>query len=85
MPSSSKQGYILRKLLIMLVFTKDYITHDFYWQIYQSQLKVYEQYLEMKDKKKFKDKTKEWWKDTIGIDLTRLTDYEKLIKKHGAN
>ncbi len=82
MPSSSKQGYILRKLLIMLVFTKEYIEHDFYWQVYQSQLQVYKKYLEMKDKKKFRNKTQEWWKDTIGMDLTRLTDYENLIKKH---
>lgn len=81
-PTSSKQGYILRKLLIMLVFTKGFIEHDFYWQVYKSQLKVYEQYQDMKDKKKYLDKPQDWWKDTIGIDLEKLKEYQQLLIKH---
>lgn len=80
-PGSSKQGYILRKLLIMLVFSKGFLDHRYYWDVHNGQLKVYQNYLNMKSKKRYQDKTKEWWKDTIGINISEISKYEKLVKK----
>ena len=77
-PGNSKQGYILRKLLIMLVFSPGELDHEFYRDVLETQKRVYHQYLIMKNKKKYKDNSFEWWKDSIGIDLNHLDYYENL-------
>jgi alanyl-tRNA synthetase len=81
-PGNSKQGYILRKLLVMFVFTQGVLEHDYYWDIYKGQIKLYKNYLEMKGKKRYQDKTREWWKDTIGIDVDNIEQYNYLLSKH---
>jgi alanyl-tRNA synthetase len=69
-PSNLMQGYVLRKLL-RLCYKKGFkIDHKFYYDEIERQRKIFERYEKLKVK--HKDKSKEWWFDTHGIDLAEL-------------
>lgn len=66
-PSNTKQGYILRKLLRLCYSEKIQIDHEFYNDEIKRQDKIIQKYNKLKDR--HKDKSKEWWMDTMGVDL----------------
>ena len=66
-PSNNKQGYILKKLLRLCHKNEVVIDHDFYRDEVVRQEKILVKWDRLKDK--HKDKSKEWWWDTHGIDL----------------
>ena len=66
-PSYVKQGYILRKLLRMCYVGKIKIEHPFYDDEIKRQERNISKWNWLKDK--HKDKSKDWWWNTHGIDL----------------
>jgi len=66
-PSNTKQGYVLRKLLRICYQREIVINHDFYEDEVKRQEKIYSRWLKLKNK--HSDKSKEWWWDTMGIDI----------------
>jgi len=68
-PSNKEQGYILRKLLRELYKADSNWDNKYFLEERERQDKVIERYDRLKDKKKYKDKTKEWWLDTMGADV----------------
>lgn len=66
-PGNNKQGYILKKLLRLCHKNGVTIDHDFYRDEVVRQEKILVKWERLKDK--HKDKPKEWWWDTHGIDL----------------
>ena len=71
-PSNLKQGYVLRKLLRELNKQGGNIDHPFFVQEIERQAKITEKYNRLKDK--YKDKPKEWWFDTHGIDINEIEE-----------
>ena len=69
-PSNLRQGYILRKLLRLAYKKGIVIDHIFYIKEVERQKKLLENYNKLKYK--YKDKPKEWWFDTHGIDLDEI-------------
>lgn len=69
-PGPKKQGYILRKLLRMLVIKGGTIEHEFFESEKLRQDKLMVKYERLKNK--HKDKSLEWWYDTHGIDLNLM-------------
>jgi len=76
-PGSNGQGYVLRKLLRDL-HKLDYsvdendIIYPYFRDEVTRQTNMKDKYLKMKDTKKGRNKTKEWWFDTQGVDLDLL-------------
>jgi len=66
-PGYVKQGYILRKLLRMCFKLNIKIEHPFYDDEVKRQERNISKWNKLKEK--HKDKSKEWWWDTMGIDL----------------
>lgn len=66
-PGNNKQDYILRKLLRICQKENIIIDHPFYEDEVKRQQKLLQKWNQLKDK--HKDKSKEWWWDTHGIDL----------------
>lgn len=66
-PGPKQQGYILRKLLRILVIKGGSLDHEFFYKERERQEKMLNKYLKLKNK--YKEKSKEWWYDTLGIDL----------------
>jgi len=66
-PSNLKQGYVLRKLLRILYKKGGEIDHPYFKDEVERQDKIYNKWLKLKDK--HKDKSKEWWMSTHGINL----------------
>ena len=71
-PSNNKQGYILRKLLRVCHQNKIEIEHPFYINEVERQERILNKWEKLKNK--HKDKPKEWWFDTHGIDLDFIND-----------
>jgi alanyl-tRNA synthetase len=69
-PSNKKQGYILRKLLRSFYQMGGKMNHQFFKDEIERQKKILERYNKLKDKNK--NKTKEWWFDTHGINIDEL-------------
>ena len=69
-PGAVKQGYVLRKLLKELHLSGDTLGHIFFGQELQRQEQVLKTYNRLKNK--HKDKSKEWWLASVGIDLDLL-------------
>ena len=69
-PSNVKQGYVLRKLLRLCHKLGIIIEHKFYIDEKIRQEKIIKNYESLKDK--FKNKPKEWWYDTHGINLDEM-------------
>jgi len=66
-PTYNKQGSILRKLLRMCYLKNIIIDHPFYEQEILRQEKILNRYNNLKDK--HKDKDRNWWMSTHGIDI----------------
>jgi alanyl-tRNA synthetase len=71
-PGNTKQGYVLRKLLRLCYINSIDIKHDFYLSEIERQNKIINRYNILKDK--HKDKPKEWWWDTHGIDIDLINE-----------
>ena len=69
-PGFNKQGYVLRKLLRLCQQEKITIEHQYFEDEFKRQEKILQKWQQLKDK--HKDKSKEWWWDTHGIDLDLL-------------
>lgn len=69
-PGHTGSGYILKKLLRLLYQNGIEIDHPFYEQEVKRQERNISKYNKLKEKNK--DKSKEWWWDTHGIDLDFL-------------
>lgn len=69
-PGPKQQGYILRKLLKMLVIKGGNINHEFFFREKERQNGLRRKYEKLKDK--HKDKTNEWWYETHGINLNEI-------------
>ena len=70
-PSNTKGGYVLRKLLREAFKLNIQIDHPFYEEEIKRQTKIVERYNRLKNK--HKDMPKEWWYDTHGIDIDYLS------------
>lgn len=66
-PSNKKQGYVLRKLIRLLLKKGGSIDSPFFEEEKNRQENILTRYVKLKDR--YKDKSKEWWYDTHGIDL----------------
>ena len=66
-PTGTKQGSILRKLLRTCYLEGIEINHQFYFDEIKRQEKIIVRYNNLKEK--HKNKSKEWWFSTHGIDL----------------
>ena len=69
-PTYNKQGSLLRKLLRICYLENIVIEHQFYQDEILRQEKILQKYNRLKDR--YKDKPKEWWWNTFGIDLDLL-------------
>lgn len=69
-PTYNKQGSLLRKLLRICYLEGIVIEHEFYETEIKRQEKILSKYNRLKDK--HKDKSKDWWWSTFGIDLNLL-------------
>lgn len=81
-PGDKKQGHILKKLLIMLVYTKDFLDHPFYWKIYNLQCENYDKFLQHYSKPRNKRYSKDYWFNSWGYDIDNLSKYENIKEKH---
>ena len=70
-PTYNKQGSILRKLLRICYLETIIIDHQFYQNEITRQEKIIEKYNRLKDK--HKDKSKEWWYSSFGIDIDLIS------------
>ena len=68
-PTYNKQGSILRKLLRICYLKNIDIEHEFYREEIIRQGKIIDKYNRMKDKPKFIGKDKEFWFNTLGLDI----------------
>jgi hypothetical protein len=71
-PTYNKQGSLLRKLLRICYLEKIEVPHQFYQDEINRQEKIINKYNRMKENPKFKNKDKQWWFNTLGIDLDLL-------------
>lgn len=71
-PSNKEQGYVLRKLLRTLCKTGFEWDNEFYLKELKRQQKTISKYNKLKNK--HKDKSKEWWFSTHGIDITEFNN-----------
>ena len=71
-PGPQKQGYVLRRLLRQLYKGGGSIEHPFFTKEVERQEKAKVRYERLKIK--HRDKPKEWWFDTHGIDLDDMED-----------
>ena len=71
-PGPQKQGYVLRRLLRQLYKGGGSIEHPFFTKEVERQEKAKVRYERLKIK--HRDKLKEWWFDTHGIDLDEMED-----------
>lgn len=74
-PSNKLQGYVTRKLIRIYhkLFNISNFECNIYYDIILNEIKLYEKakenYLKNKDKIKFRNKSKDWWFDTFGINI----------------
>ena len=68
-PSNKEQGYVFRKLLRELYRLGSNWDNEHYLKEKARQDKVLKNYNKNKDKKKYQNKSKEWWFDTMGVDI----------------
>lgn len=69
-PSNTKQGYVLRKLLRLLDKEGGVVDSPHFFAEQKKRKEAIERYHKLKDK--HSDKTPEWWKDTHGVDISLL-------------
>jgi alanyl-tRNA synthetase len=73
-PTYNKQGSLLRKLLRLCYLDNIVIDHPFFQQEIERQEKIINRYNNLKDK--HKDKSKEWWFNTHGIDIDLIEEVD---------
>lgn len=66
-----KHGYILKKLITMLLYERVYFDHPYGETLYQQHREKWKFYLSHRYQTKFLDKSPLWWKDTHGIPVDR--------------
>ncbi len=73
-PSPNKHGYILRKILVELVYSGGYYDHPYFHMVYENIRRKYEWYHSVCYRPSFQNKSPQWWLDTHGIrvDMTHL-------------
>jgi alanyl-tRNA synthetase len=69
-PSNIQQGYVLRKILREINSIGGSLSHEYFNDEIERQLKIRERYERLKDK--HQDKPKEWWFDTHGINISDI-------------
>jgi len=77
-PSNKEQGYVFRKLLRELYRLGSDWDNVHYKKEKERQDKVLATYERVKDRKKYQGKSKEWWFDTMGVDIDFV---EQLLKE----
>lgn len=71
-PSNTKQGYVLRKIIRAIYKSGSTLEHPYFQQEIDRQDRIIERYNRLKEQ--HKDKSKEWWFDTHGVDLDELNN-----------
>lgn len=69
--ANSNAGYVLKKLITLLVYQQGYYNHPYYHQIFSQQKQKWRFYLDNHQKPKFADKKPDWWLDTHGVNLSQ--------------
>lgn len=69
--SNNQHGYILKKLITLLIYSEGYFNHPYYDQIYNQQKEKWKFYLNNFQKPKYLHKSPSWWLDTHGINLDK--------------
>lgn len=77
-PSHNKSGYQIKKMLNYCVLNGSLIKEEHFMQSRKNLIKVYENYLKLKDKNKYSGKDDQFWLDTFGIDLNQIEKYKML-------
>lgn len=70
--SNNQHGYILKKLITLLIYEQGVLEHPYYEQLFKQQKEKWQFYLNNYQKNKFKDKSCSWWLDTHGINLNKM-------------
>ena len=68
-PSNKEQGYVFRKLLRELYQLGSNWDNDHYQREKIRQEKVTKRYKDIKNRPKYINQSKEWWFDTMGVDI----------------
>jgi len=71
-PTYNKQGSLLRRLLRICYLQNIEINHQYYLDEIKRQERILEKWNRLKDK--HKDKSKDWWWNTHGIDINQIED-----------
>lgn len=75
---NKKESFILKKIITTCIMEGSLIDQEYFNTIRVNIKKNYHLYLRDKDKLRFKNNGKAFWKDSYGIDIDRLELYEKL-------
>lgn len=75
-----RQEYVLKKLLNESVFLGSKRTEPEFLDIKNRLIGVYQRYLKSKTQRKLMNKSDEYWYTTLGFDMKRLHEYEKLME-----
>lgn len=75
-PTYNKQGSLLRKLLRICYLENIVIDHPFYQQEIERQEKIIQKYNRMKQKPKFQNKDRDFWFNTLGLDIDLIKETE---------
>lgn len=71
-------GYILKKLMTEFVLLGGILDCEEFFTVRKNQILIYNKYLKMVKKEKYKKKGMDWWLDTIGVDIQNLDKYNRL-------
>jgi alanyl-tRNA synthetase len=69
--SNNQHGYILKKLITLLIYDKGFIDHPSYHYLFNQQKDKWKFYLLNKNKPKFISKDLNWWIDTHGVNTLK--------------
>lgn len=76
-----KEQFILKKIIIECVQIGSEQTHEYFMTVKKNQSNNYKNYLRNKDKLKYKNKEKDFWLNTFGIDVDKIEIYEKIYNE----
>ena len=74
----NKEQYILKKLITECVLSGSKIDNIEFENSRKRLKDSYQTYIKNKDKPKYKLKPENFWLDTFGVDISRISDYEEL-------
>lgn len=75
---SNKKEYILKKIIVESLFNGSKINHPLFEKVRVSLKKSYELYLINKNKRKFENKSDDFWLDTFGFYKNKENYYENI-------